>query len=632
MGYTEIQRGYIMLYGSKSSHGTNDFFLIMALTQVLVYVAGCGGEVWGMPPGSLMGLLLAGERICALLILPIVGAAVDFTDKRFAILRVALCLLTLATAAALTVSTSTYAFVIFLALASQIAFDITDVVALAYLPEIAKDEAQISSIQALSATGTAVASVFNVLLVGVSGIFLTPKAPDYAALGQARPAASLDMCLCARPEGWDASNPLTTICVVDAPTCAMAPVFANYSDIDGLPFPLGGTDGGAACRGNKTVTDLALAAATGGTGRAGARPYCLGDLPTSCEVDAALIGARISGCFTLCLFVVGLWYGLLRKGSRLPDRGVLHQRPEGAGTGCCALARLALRQNCATTRKLRRDYSVCAWFLASFSFYAAGASSTVALGATFLTDAINASPGQMNVVMLATLFSAAVGAHGGAVVARRVGSRRCVQATLVVWLVTNGLVPVVLHEGAPTWLIALFGIGWGIGIGATWSQSYAVYAQIIPGGQEAEFMGYIVFVGRLLAWAPAAIYAAANTYANPHTAAALCVPPFFVVGLVLFTWKVDMEKGRAQVGGTLDRRTYNTEGRRTSMFAGISRRITSGRITSGIMKLKRKVSSAASIQSSSGGPSSSFASSSGEEGGGSTAKVAPESKDAAGGV
>ncbi len=35
MGVTDIQRGYIFLYGTKSTHGTNDFLLVAALTQIL---------------------------------------------------------------------------------------------------------------------------------------------------------------------------------------------------------------------------------------------------------------------------------------------------------------------------------------------------------------------------------------------------------------------------------------------------------------------------------------------------------------------------------------------------------------------------------------------------------------------
>ena len=82
-------------------------------------------------------------------------------------------------------------------------------------------------------------------------------------------------------------------------------------------------------------------------------------------------------------------------------------------------------------------------------------------------------------------------------------------------------------------------------------------------------MGYVVFVGRLAAWAPPSIYAAANAYWTPNIAAALCLPPFFIVGFVLFSWKVDLARGRGAVRGTLARRAYNTEGARRGMITGL---------------------------------------------------------------
>ena len=105
-------------------------------------------------------------------------------------------------------------------------------------------------------------------------------------------------------------------------------------------------------------------------------------------------------------------------------------------------------------------------------------------------------------------------------------------------------------------MIAVFGIGWGTGLGMTWSQSWALYALLIPGGQEAEYMGYLGFFGRVLTWLPAVVYAYVNEASGGQMANVMANVPTMLLGLAVLTFGVDVQQGQADVKQTLARRNY----------------------------------------------------------------------------
>ena len=112
----------------------------------------------------------------------------------------------------------------------------------------------------------------------------------------------------------------------------------------------------------------------------------------------------------------------------------------------------------------------------------------------------------------------------------------------------------VAPPGTP--LLVLFGALWGIAAGMTWAQSWALYALLIPGGQEAEFMGYLGFCGRVLTWLPALVYSIVNQASGGRLANFVGSVPIMILGLIVLTCGVDVPDARADVATTLKRRSY----------------------------------------------------------------------------
>jgi len=77
---------------------------------------------------------------------------------------------------------------------------------------------------------------------------------------------------------------------------------------------------------------------------------------------------------------------------------------------------------------------------------------------------------------------------------------------------------------------------------------------LMPGGCEAEMMGFFQFSAMILSWAPALVFLTLGEKTKSYREAILVCPIFWLVGLGILYFCVDVDKGLAEIEATLDKR------------------------------------------------------------------------------
>ena len=83
---------------------------------------------------------------------------------------------------------------------------------------------------------------------------------------------------------------------------------------------------------------------------------------------------------------------------------------------------------------------------------------------------------------------------------------------------------------------------------------------LMPGGAEAEMMGFFQFSSSIFSWAPALLFLAMSESLGSLRFAILVCPAFWLIGLATLLLGVDVEKGVAEVADTLHLRVHQDDG------------------------------------------------------------------------
>jgi len=111
----------------------------------------------------------------------------------------------------------------------------------------------------------------------------------------------------------------------------------------------------------------------------------------------------------------------------------------------------------------------------------------------------------------------------------------------------------------PASLRYLFAAIWGVGFGFYYSLNSAVYVYIIPGGEEAKYIGVKLCASNLLNWLPPLIFTQLNRIFNSVQFGLLVFALFLPIGALCIAL-IDMKDARARVVDSLSKR--QGEGRR----------------------------------------------------------------------
>lgn len=266
-------------------------------------------------------------------------------------------------------------------------------------------------------------------------------------------------------------------------------------------------------------------------------------------VSATPFGLSTGDTVRLSFLSAALWWGIFgaiaigRLRSRAPTRTIAAGRGlVGAGLGELRTAFRRLRSLPGTLR-----------FLLGYVLYNDGVQTVISLSSVFLVQELFVAQGRSEDaaqpfiigIVLLVQFVAFGGALGFGRLAARLGAKRTILATLVLWsgvvLYAYGFLATTTQAWAMAVVIAL-------ALGGSQALSRSLYSRLIPTGAEATFFGLYELSQRATSWVGPLIFGLVVGATGSYRQALLSLIVLFLAGMaVLATTDVDRAE-RAAAG------------------------------------------------------------------------------------
>ncbi len=244
----------------------------------------------------------------------------------------------------------------------------------------------------------------------------------------------------------------------------------------------------------------------------------------------------------LSLASAGLWwlvFTLLFPARSLRQRPPLKTLPPGVG-----YFRQGIRQIMQTLSEIRHKYPETLRYLLAYLVYNDGIQTVIVVSTLFAATELKATPDMLIVLVLLIQFVAFGGALIFGWMATRLGAKRSIVISLVIWSLIAIAAYAVLYE---IWQLYVLGIGVAIVLGGSQALSRSLYSQIIPRQNESEYFGFYEISERGTSWVGPLVFAAAVQLTGSTRVAVLSVILFFVIGLVLLL-PVNVRKAMLDAG------------------------------------------------------------------------------------
>jgi MFS-type transporter involved in bile tolerance (Atg22 family) len=241
----------------------------------------------------------------------------------------------------------------------------------------------------------------------------------------------------------------------------------------------------------------------------------------------------------ICFVSVAAWWAAFTV---IPLRR-LTDRP--APPGGRATAAGSVRQLAATLRELR-GYPQTLLFLAAYLLFNDGIQTVIGLAAQYGDRELELSQD----VLISTILLVQFVAFGGALllgrIAARLGAKRTVLGSLVVWVAVLVLA-FGLQKGSAVQFYVL-GAVIGVVLGGTQALTRSLFGQMTPPGREAEYYGLYEISDKGTSWLGTATFGLALQFTGSYRVAIVSLVVFFVVGFVLLA-RVDVRRAVAEARG-----------------------------------------------------------------------------------
>ncbi len=204
------------------------------------------------------------------------------------------------------------------------------------------------------------------------------------------------------------------------------------------------------------------------------------------------------------------------------------------------------RQLGRTVRGLRA-YPLTLYFLLAYLVYNDGIQTVIALASQFGTEELNLDQSTLIITILIVQFLAFGGALLLGALATRIGARKTVLLSLVLWL---GVVLAAfwLPEGEPVPFM-LLGVAIGLVLGGSQALSRSLFSQLIPAGKEGEYYGFYEISDKGTSWLGPLAFGLVFQLTNSYRIGIVSLVAFFVVGAILLAL-VPIRRAVIEAGNT----------------------------------------------------------------------------------
>jgi UMF1 family MFS transporter len=244
----------------------------------------------------------------------------------------------------------------------------------------------------------------------------------------------------------------------------------------------------------------------------------------------------------ICLASAGIWWA----GFTIVSVTMLrNRRPREAGdVRTAARVGSSFRQLGATLRDLR-NYPLTLWFLAAYLLFNDGVQTVIGVSAQYGKEELGLSQTTLVSAILLVQFVAFVGAMALGRLAVRIGARRTILISLVVW--TGTLVAAYLVQRGAALQFYLLATVIALVLGGTQALSRSLFSQLVPAGREAEYFGFYEISDRGTSWLGPFVFALTFQLSGSYRYAIFSLVFFFVAGGLLLA-KLDLRRAIVAAG------------------------------------------------------------------------------------
>lgn len=202
--------------------------------------------------------------------------------------------------------------------------------------------------------------------------------------------------------------------------------------------------------------------------------------------------------------------------------------PLGRLAGALDYVRVGFRRVGETLTHLRRYRDAGLFILASL-FFTDGITTVISFSAIYATTTFGFGRGDLVVLFLVLNVVAFPGSLIAGILADRIGPKRTLVASLVLWVATI-LVGGLAQTRAGFYLMAALA---ALGMGSTQAVGRSFMAQVTPPARESEFFGFYVLSGKFASMFGPLIFGFVSERTGSQRIAVLSLLPLFLIGLGL---------------------------------------------------------------------------------------------------
>lgn len=201
--------------------------------------------------------------------------------------------------------------------------------------------------------------------------------------------------------------------------------------------------------------------------------------------------------------------------------------------------RQAVGQLASTAKHIGRYRDLVIYFIA-YLIYTDAINTVIVASAIFANKVLDFSPGDLIIYFLITQITAGLGAVGFGLLADRIGGKRTISLTLVLWIALS-IIASLVQTHMQFYAVGLVA---GAALGANQSASRTLLGRFTPIGRQGEFFGFFSVTGKFAAIIGPLVYAEVTAVTGSQRWAVLSMAAFFLAGLAVFR-SVNEDRGVA---------------------------------------------------------------------------------------
>lgn len=239
------------------------------------------------------------------------------------------------------------------------------------------------------------------------------------------------------------------------------------------------------------------------------------------------LGLTESSAVRVCFVISGTWWAVftLIPLSRLRRHQPPHGREHGASVVRAGFTELR------STLAQAKAFPLTLGFLGAYLVYTDGISTVANVAGQYGEQELGLERETLITTILIVQFVAFFGGVLHGLVARRIGAKKTILASLVVWIVVVACAYFV-REGDRIQFY-LLAVGIGLVLGGTNALSRSLFSQMVPPGREAQYFSLYEIGERSTSWLGPLVFAGVGQATGSFRLAIISLVVFFVVGFVL---------------------------------------------------------------------------------------------------